>query len=308
MSEEQTQETTNETEVNETEETTTSDPNAETKPSEKQDEAKVQSMLRKFKLKVDGEEIEEELDLADEQKLIKILQLARVAPKRLQEVHDEKKKLFELAKQFEDPKALLERMGDKGTTIAEEILLKKLQAEMMSPEQRQLQELQSKLARYEQQEAETKQRQEQEQLNKMEQQQAEHYQKVIIDALTKTGLPPSTEMIKRAAGLLSKNLELNLELDADDLASEIMKETKSIIQSLVKSAEGQQLLNILGDDAAKKLRKHDIDTLKAKQKMSPTKSLTQSSMPNVKRNKSNISFDEWRQEVADRIKNSDESI
>jgi len=305
MSEEQTEETT-ETNETETQETTETSEVVEPKPSEKQDEAKVQSMLRKFKLKVDGEEIEEEIDLADEQKLIKMLQLAKVAPKRLQEVHDEKKKLFELAKQFEDPRALLERMGDKGTTIAEEILLKKLQNEMLSPEQRQMQELQSKLAMYEKQEAEAKQRLEQEQLSKMEQQQAEHYQKVIIDALTKTGLPPSTEMIKRAAGLLSKNLELNLDLDADDLASEIMKETKSIIQSLVKSAEGQQLLNILGDDAAKKLRKHDIDTLKAKQKMSPTKSLTQSSMPNLKRNKNNISFDEWRQEVADRIKNTDE--
>lgn len=283
--------------------TETPEVNEEVETPKQKEEKKeaTQSLLKKFKLKVDGEEIEEEIDLADEARLVKELQLARAAKKRMAEAQDEKRKLFELAKQFENPEELLLKMGDKGNEIAEKILLKKLQAEMMSPEQRQLIELQEKLARYEQQEKALKEKEENERISQLESREVEKQQKVIIDALTKTGLPPSPELVKRAAALQLKNLELGLELDSYDLAQEIMSETTNLIKSLVKSSEGESLLKLLGDDAAKKIRKYDIEKLKEKQKSGSTKSLTQTSMPETKK-RTYQTMDEWRNEISNRLK------
>jgi len=273
----------------------------ETPKEEELKKEETQSLLKKFKLKVDGEEIEEEIDLADEARLIKELQLARAAKKRMAEAQDEKRKLFELAKQFENPEEFLIKMGDKGTEIAEKLLLKKLQAEMMTPEQRQFLEMQEKLSRYESLEKEAKEREETERMSQLESAEIEKQQKIIVDALTKTGLPPSPELIKRAAALQFKNNQLGLELDSNDLAQEVMSEITGIIKSLVKSSEGENLLKLLGDDTAKKIRKYDIDKLKEKQKMGGTKTLTQTSMPETKK-RSYQTMDEWRAEVSNRLK------
>src|SRR5574343_645073 len=104
----------------------------------KNEEQKAQEkLLRKFKLKVDGEEIEEEIDLNDTDRLAKELQLARAAKKRMAEAQMSKRQAYELAQMLEkDPAALLRKMGDKGYDYAEQLLLEKIQREMMTPEQR----------------------------------------------------------------------------------------------------------------------------------------------------------------------------
>lgn len=50
-------------------------------------------MKKKFQLKVDGEDIEEEVDFSDEEGMKSRLQLARAAKKRMAEAREEKKKL-----------------------------------------------------------------------------------------------------------------------------------------------------------------------------------------------------------------------
>ena len=68
--------------------------------SGEQAQAQVTPQLKKFKLKVDGEEFEEELDLSNEAELVKRLQLAKAAEKRITQAKTEKQKAMEILKRM----------------------------------------------------------------------------------------------------------------------------------------------------------------------------------------------------------------
>lgn len=263
-----------------------------------------QSMLKKFKLKVDGEEIEEEFDLSNEEALIKELQLAKAAKKRMAEAQDAKRKAYELMQSVDqDPLNLLKRLGPKGYELAEQMLLEKMQNDMLSPEEKHYREMQRKLEAYENQEKLLKEQQEKQQLEAMEKQQADHYQKVIIDALDASGLPKTAESAKRLAFLLHKNLQLGVELDAVDLAKEVKNEFQSGIASLLKNATPEQLVELLDKEAVKKLRAYDTNQFKARQKFTGTKTAAQGhALPPQSKGRGYQTLEEWQEELNERLR------
>lgn len=290
--------------VAEVETQTTEQTDAAAKPPEPTPQ-QVQAMKERFKFKVDGEEYEEEYDLSDKERLRKDLQLAKAAKKRIAEAQEEKRKLYELAKQLENPEALLEKMGDKGLELAEKLLLKKIQGEMLTPEQKKLIEYEKKIAEYEDQQRLAKEQTEAAQQAELEAKYAEHYQKLIIGALEKVNLPKTPELAKRAAALLKKNQDLGLDLDVDDLVAEIKADALSSIGSIFKDASPEQLIDLLGKENAKKIIKHNLDQIKAKQKMGgQTKSLSQASTTQLAppSKKKYMSFEEWQEANERRIK------
>jgi hypothetical protein len=264
------------------------------------------AMIKRLKLKVDGEEFEEDYDLGNEEQLKRDLQLARAAKKRMAEAQGLKKEAYQIIEQYKnDPAGLIKALGPKGYDIAEQILVEKLQSEMMTPEQRKMAEYEQRLSAYEKAEKDKKEREEQEQMQALEMKQAEHYQKVIIDALNKTGLPKEPQLAKRAAFLLKKNLELGLDLSPEELAQELKNEVVNTLKSIAGSSEASQLLELLGPDLAKKIRKHDLEQLKSK-KMQGTKSLTQSGQPSFQKPKKGyMTQEEWQAELDKRLQSID---
>ena len=272
----------------------------------KQPQTPEQNLKRKFMLKVDGQEFEEEYDLSNEEQIKKDLQLARAAKKRMSEANLSKKEFFELTQKIQkNPLAMIESMGDEGLELIEKMLWeKKIRQQTMSPEQIKQETMEQRLAKYEAQEKAQKEKEEDDTNAAIEAKEAQHYQKVIIDALDKSGLPKTPEMAKRAAFLLHKNLELGLDLDATELVAEMRKEVLDLVKSLVGSSEGEALLNLLGPETAKKIRKHDIATLKAKQigGQNPTKPLYQSANTAAKKSRGYITQEEWQEEINQRMK------
>lgn len=283
----------------------TETPIADPQPTQQE----IKKQLEKFKLVVDGEEIEREFDLSDKESLKRELQKAIAFEKRRAEILEEKKqtyaekqKLLEMAKLMEDPYSYLRKLGPKGIEASEKLMLEQYQQEMMTPEQRQLQELQQKLAHYEQVE---KQRQEQEQLQQqqaLEQQYAEKFQKTIIDSLTKVNLPKTPKLVQRAAELLKQNIQYGLELDSFELAEIIKQDYMAGISEISKNATPEQLIEIYGKDTIKKLMKHQIEQMKSKQPQS-TKSFSQvgSKPPSPGRNRY-ITPEEWFELNEKRVK------
>jgi hypothetical protein len=282
----------------------------ESQEGETTKEQQVQSMIRKLKLKVDGEEIEEDYDLSNQDQLIRDLQLARAAKKRMAEAQEAKRKAFDIAQQFEkDPVSILERLGDKGYETAEKMLLKKIQQEMMTPEQRELAELKSRLERFEAQEKAAKEAEERQKQDEIEDRYRQQFQTTIIGALEKAGLPKTPRIAQRMAQLLQYNINLGYDLTPEELAHEAKKEFSELFGALSKDAEAEQLLNLIGKDAYKKLNKHQIDILKKKQfgKESPNKSLTQSSFkPKSSNKQKTMTWEDWNNEVSRRIKSQDQ--
>jgi hypothetical protein len=224
------------------------------------------SQKEKFKFKIDGEEIEEEYDLSDKERLRTDLQLSKAAKKRMAEAQADKRKAFEIIQKFEaDPKSMLQRLGPKGRAIAEEYLLSQIQDEMLTPEQKELRDLKKQNETYKEKEEREKKEAEEKVLLQRETEYAQKFQDTIIQALSKSSLPKTPEMVKRMAGMMKKNLEFGLELTPDELAAEVKSDLTSIFKSVVADADGDQLIALFGADVANKIRKSDLKRLTERQ-------------------------------------------
>jgi len=256
------------------------------------------SQLRKFKLKVDGEEFEEEIDLNDETAITTKLQLAAAAKKRMTEAVDQKRKAFEIIKAFEDnPESMLQRLGPKGRDIAEKFLLEQIKDEMMSPEEKEILELREFKKKHTEELEKKKQMEEMTAREKQEYQIAQDFQTTIISALEKTGLPKSPELVKRTAYLLKRNLDLGLDLNAEQLAAEVKLETIGYLKSIIGDSDGEALINMFGKDIAKKIRTHDIKGLQEKQSQVFQRQPKATNSQVERKDSRPMSLDEWKEEA-----------
>lgn len=104
------------------------------------------SLKKKLKLKVDGQEIEEEVDLADEEYLKRELQKSKAFDKRAKEFAGYKSQVDQLLQLLQnDPEALLEKMGLNVDEFAEKRLTKKLEQLKKTPEQIEREKMQAEL-------------------------------------------------------------------------------------------------------------------------------------------------------------------
>lgn len=285
--------------VQTTEATATTETTENKGQTTEQTETKTEPQLKKFKLKVDGEEFEETLDLSNEAELVKRLQLAKAAEKRITQAKTEKQKAMEIAKAFED--GTLFKKHPKARELAEQFLLEQLEAEMLTPEQKRLKELESYKAKKDSEEREAKELQAKAAQEAKEREIATNFQKTIIDALDKSGLPKTPEMAKRMAYIMKKNLDLGLNLTSEDLVQEVKSETLAMIKSVIASAQdGDQIISLFGEDVAKKIRAADVKKLKEKMNMPQGKSQPVDVPKNPKTDKP-MSIDEWKEMIAKRV-------
>ncbi len=225
-----------------------------------------QELKRKYKIKVDGEEVDEEVDFNDEAGMVNRLQLARGAKKRMAEAVSARQKAMDIVKQFEaDPESMLSRLGPKGKEIAESYLLKQIQDEMLTPEQKEMRDLKRENETFKQKEAREKAEAEMSVAEKKEFEYAQTFQKTIIDALQTSGLSKSPKMVMRMAEIMKRNLSLGLELTPADLVSEVREEMLSEFKSVVGDSDGEQLINMFGKELANKIRRADLKSLQERQ-------------------------------------------
>lgn len=265
--------------------------------------AKAALAKRKIKLKIDGQEIEEEYDPNDEEAIRRDRQLARAAEKRMSEARDKTKKAFEIIQAFEkDPETMLARLGPKGREIAEKYLLKQIQDEMLTPEQKQAREEKEELERYRKEKQTAAEKEAADELSKQENEYAQQFQNTIIDAVKKSGLPKSPELVKRMASLMAKNLDLGLDLTADDLVFEVKKDLTSMLKSVIGDADGEQLIEMFGPDVANKIRKSDLRKLQEGQmKVFGNTPKNDGGNRPPERPKRPQTIEEWRADVARRV-------
>jgi len=259
-------------------------------------EAKSASAKERFKYTIDGEDVEEEIDFSDKEGLKKRFQMGHAAQKRMAEAKAAKSKAYEIVKAFEeDPANVFRRLGPKGREAAEKFLLEQIQDDMMSPEEKDYRTTKSKLAKYEAQEAKAKEEAEKSEVSAKENKYAQDFQATIISALDKSGLPKTPELVKRMAGIMSKNLELGLDLTPDELASEVKSDFMQIFKSMMGDSDGDQIIKFLGDEMSNKIRKSDIRKLQENQNkvFQPKQGqgfAAKRSEPGV-----SISMDEWKE-------------
>jgi hypothetical protein len=222
--------------------------------------------VRKFKLKVNGRERE-----VDEAEVIRRAQLADAADERFKEAAQMRKQTEAFLEALRaDPISVLQHpeLGIDFRGLSEQYLTKELQRELMSPEQRELEELREfrKAAeartQAEQQEQMT-QRQQQEHAQ-LTQRAAVEYDRQITEALSKSDLPKTPYTIKRVVEVMQNALANGYDLDVPTAVDMVREGYHGDVQALVGNLDGEALIKVLGDAIVGKLRKHDLANLRRK--------------------------------------------
>jgi hypothetical protein len=205
---------------------------------------------RKYQLKVDGQDIEEEL--SDDDVRVR-LQKAHAVDKRFQEVASQRKAIEEALKTIKtDPaKALKEIAGLDLDEWAEKRILERYQEAMLPEAEREKAEMQRKLADYERQFEEQKTAAETAKQQAYEQQVFEKTEQEFISAVEQLGYDKGfsrTVLVPMMAEIAEAALDYGVELTPSQMAGEANKRLETIHRRQVQGLKGEQLLRYLGDD------------------------------------------------------------
>src|ERR1700693_3331553 len=104
--------------------------------------------LKKLKLKVDGQEIEETLDWDDEERLIRELQMSKMGQKRAQQHADLEKQVRSFFQDFgKDPFNAMSQLGMNPEQVIDQYIKQQMEQAKKSPEQLEREKLEKELQR-----------------------------------------------------------------------------------------------------------------------------------------------------------------
>jgi hypothetical protein len=273
----------------------TNESNQQAQPKSPIDANLAEKLAKKYKVKVDNEELE-----VDEDELVRGYQMRKASDKRFQEGLAARKQSEEFIRLLKtDPKKVLAHpsIGLDLKKFAEDYLMEQLQDEMMDPKDKELREYKKKLSQFEEQEKLKKQKEDDEAKESVKKKYQEDYNRQIVEALDVSGLPKTEYTVERMIYYMHKALKNGYELDAKDVTDLVKRDYIEDSKALYSGLDGEALEKIMGSDIAKKLRKHDIDKLKQ-----PKNNLSQP--VDVKRNgrdeqpkSDKLSKDAWRKKL-----------
>jgi hypothetical protein len=233
---------------------------SETRPSNNQEQL-LEKIARKYKVKLDGQELE-----VDEDELLRGYQLRKVSDKRLEEGVNARKQAEALLHMLKtDPKRVLSdpRIGVDVKKFAEDIIYQQIQEEMMTPEQRELSQYKRRVAEYEAQQAKIKQQEAIKEQEMLYSQRRDAYAKDISEALADSGLPKNDFTVNRVIHHMTKAIKSGFgKVTARDVMDLVHTDYVKDIKSLFGSSSEETLMKLLGDEVSSKIRNYDINKFK----------------------------------------------
>lgn len=224
-------------------------------------EAQAQKMIRKFKLKVDGQELETEIDLNDMEAVKNELQLSAAAKRRMQETANIKKQyLKEMERLKSDPFSVLAEMGLDPEELSTGFIQKKIEEMKKSPEQLasekmqdEMQELRAKLKAQEDKEKQAE-------MSKLNEQAVSSLNEEIDKAISgHTKLPNSPLVRKKIADSMLWAINNGFgDVTAEDVVPLVEKELRSELGSLFEGLEDEAFEDWVGKERLTKARKKRV--------------------------------------------------
>lgn len=236
--------------------------------SKKEQKELAKNLKKKFKFKVDGNDIEEEIDLGNEEELTKRFQMGKAAQKRMQESAELRKAAEEFISMLRtNPRKVLSdpNLGVDLKKIAQEFLQEEIDNAGKTPQQleleaakKELQEIRDKAAQDE------KQRKEQE-FARLQSQHEERIQVDIEGALKNSDIPKTPYTVRKMAEMMIIALNNNIELSPTDLVPLLRQQMTSDIKEMFAASSDDVLEELIGKDNITRMRKRNL--AKAKQKI-----------------------------------------
>lgn len=230
-------------------------------------EEEIRELKKKLKLKVNGEEIEEEIDFNDDEDLTRRLQKAKAFDRKAQEYSELQKQAEELVYLLQnDPRKLLEVAGHDVDQLAETVIANKLENMKKSPEQIQYEEaLQAR------EELEARLKQIEEEKTSIENERLLEQQAAQIENDILTGLDNSETILSKEdpeiIGDIARTMyrimaEGDVNVTVEDVVPLVEKRYINKLQKRLELVDDGALEKIIGKNTLERLRKKRLSRKK----------------------------------------------
>lgn len=221
--------------------------------------------IRKLKLKVDGEEFEEELpfDATPEmvEYLTKQIQMAKMGQKRAQETADFKKKDVRREEELSsfldtlktNPEAILSQMGIDPKKFAEDVLTKEVELMEMSEEERKIHELTQELEEIKVKEKSEKEARETAEAKALADKYAVDFEKDLISAIDDSDLPNNPYVINKMIQMMKTAVDMKIPLSFAELVPLVADDRMTDIKDMIGRMSADDLLGLLHEDKVKEI-------------------------------------------------------
>lgn len=244
------------------------------KPAEIKKEEK---RLKKLKLKVDGKEYDEEVNLDDDEYLIKQLQLAKVAQKRMGEHSQLQKDMSSFIEELKkNPRKILSNpnIGVDVKKMVAEFIEEEIANSQKSPEQLEKEKLQARLKELEEERKTEKEEFEKREFERLQEQEYERYDTLMTSALQKADLPKTPYVVKKMADYLLMGLQDGQDISPEDVIPLVREEMQSDLKAMFAVMPDEVIEQLVGKDVIGRIRKKSV--AKAKEKGVPPQPLSKS--------------------------------
>lgn len=236
------------------------------KTEEKKTEEVKKSSKRKLKLKVDGKEMEEEVDFDDDEYLTRQLQLAKAAQKRMNEYSQLEKEVAHFLKELKaNPKKVLSDpdIGIDIKQLAASIIEEEIANAQKTPEQVEREKLEAELQKIKSEREQEKEQARQKEFERLQQQEFERYDMLMSKALEKSDLPKSPYIVKKMADYMLLGLQNNIDVSPEDVVPLVREEMVNDLKEMFAVMPEEVIENIIGKETINKLRKKKVAAVKA---------------------------------------------
>jgi hypothetical protein len=236
------------------------------KPSKKdiKKAQEVEKRIKKLKLKVDGQEIEEDFDLDDEDRLVKELQMSKMGQKRAQQHADLEKQVRAFFQAFEkDPFEAMHQLGMKPDQVIDQYINKQMDQAKKSPEQIQREKLEQELQRIKAERESEKETAKTKELARLQEQAFTQYDLQMEQSLAKSDLPKTPYTVKKIADYMLVALQAGKDVTPEDVIPLVREEMHSDLREMFASLPEDAVEQLLGEQMLNKLRKRRISKAQA---------------------------------------------
>lgn len=228
---------------------------SETEQAEQEREQAKQAAKRKLKYKGEVREY-------DESEYEKLASLGIHANEKMQEAAAMRKQTEKFIEALRtNPRAILSHpsLGINLQEIATELLWEQAQQAQMSPEEIEYRRNLEELERYRETEKAEKQRQAQARQEAMEEHFRQDYARQITSVLDTAGLPKSDWTVTQMSKYMRQALRQGFkDVTPSDIVHLVKQDYMAIQRDLYSNSDGNQLIDIMGEDVVDKIRKAEL--------------------------------------------------
>jgi len=256
----------------------------------------IKEAIKKWNLKSNGKNRE----VASEAELVRLAQLGLGAHEKFEQAATSRKKaeaILELLQK--DPQKALQSLGHDVRKMAEDYLMNEAKKQMMSPEERQKSEIMAEIDRLRAEKDDLVKQQREERIQKLQTKYESDIQDQIIKAIDTYKLPKNPKTVARIAEYMASALENGYEATAADVATRVRGDLEDEHKSLFSHYDVDDLVKLLGDEQLKKIRQYEVQKVKAKAPVAPTKTEAVASKPQSDddKPKKGLSMDDFQKEL-----------